>query len=242
MEYNVKLDIFEGPFDLLLFLIQKNELDLFNIPISDITTQFVEYVESGKQINLEFAGEFIEMVAILLKIKTKMLLPIPVDEDGELGEDPRTELVRRLIEYKQYKEASEELSIMADNIEWNKPRSFFSYLKEIEKKSKMEEGDLLSELSLFHLIKSYKKILDDMPKIHEHHVETISVTVEEQEEKILKRLFSSPKLSFLKFMREATEKIVVVVSFIAILDLIRDQKIRIVQDTLFEDIIIEAVA
>ena len=239
MFYNIKLDIFEGPFDLLLFLIHKHELDIYNIPISNITRQFIEYVESGEQINLEHAGEFIEMIAILMRIKTKMLLPKPELESGEEFEDPRTELVQRLIEYKQHKEASFELAELAEETAKQLPRADYSYLKEIAKKSVVEEGNPINDISLYDLMKAYKSAIDAMPKVTEHHVAFIEVSLEDQSKFILNQLKKGKTYYFSELIKQAKHKIVIVVSFVALLDLIRLSKVIVTQTELFNDIMIE---
>ena len=104
--YGVRLDVFEGPLDLLLYLIRKDEIDIYDIPVAEITRQFMEYVEVIRELNLEQAGEFLLMAATLMKIKSQMLLPRQEEEEEEAGEDPREELVRRLLEYQQFKEAA----------------------------------------------------------------------------------------------------------------------------------------
>jgi len=241
MFYNIKLDIFEGPFDLLLFLIQKEEVDIYNIPISKITMQFIEYVEDGTHINLEHAGEFIEMIAVLMKIKTQMLLPKPEQTLDEELEDPRTELVNRLIEYKRFKDISEELDTLQTKATHLVPRTDFSYLQEIANQSVQEEGSFISSLSLYDLIKAYKKALDEMPQVTEHQVETVQVSLEDQSEFILNQLTQYKTYYFSDLMKAVSHKLVIVVSFIALLDLIRLSKVIITQNELFNDILIEAV-
>lgn len=241
MFYNIKLeDVFEGPFDLLLFLIHKHEVDIYDIPIIKITQQFIEYVEKGDQINLEHAGEFIEMIAILMRIKTRMLLPKPELENDEEFEDPRTELVQRLIEYKQYKEASLELEELATDAAKFFPRSDFTYLQDIAKNSVVEEGNSINNISLYDLMLAYKNALNAMPKVVEHHVQMVEVSLEDQSKYILNQVKSGKKYSFSKLFKTAKHKIIIVVSFIALLDLIRLEKVKIIQDQLFNDILIES--
>jgi segregation and condensation protein A len=241
MAYKIKVDVFEGPFDLLLYLIQKNEIDIYNIPIVEITEQFANYIENGEQINLEHAGEFIEMLAILIRIKTRMLLPVPdIDEDGKI-EDPRTELINKLIVYKQHKEAAAELEEMAEKISSYIPRYHFSYVDDVVKDAIEEEGSALDDIHLYDLLKAYKKLLDDMPKITEHHVHKYNFSIEDRSEYIQEKLRTNPHLYFSEIIKDNPIKINAVVSFIALLDLIRLEKITVFQDEIFEDILIESI-
>lgn len=242
MFYNIKLDIFEGPFDLLLFLIHKHEIDIYNIPITNVTEQFIEYVEKGDQINLEHAGEFIEMIAILMRIKTRMLLPRPEQENDEEFEDPRTELVQRLIEYKQYKEASTELETLFEQVSKYIPRADFSYLNDISNTSVNEEGNPINEITLYDLMKAYKRAINAMPKVTEHHVQMVEVSLEDQSKFILGQVSKGKIYHFSELISNAKHKIIIVVSFIALLDLIRLEKVKIIQDDLFNDIRIESAA
>lgn len=237
MYYQLRLDKFEGPFDLLLFLIQKDEIDIYDIPIASITSQFIEYVDSAEHINLMYAGEFIDMVATLMRIKTIMLLPRPVLDDESI-EDPRTELVRRLIEYKRFKEAALELHEIEAEHEWIKPRNYFTYLKTYHHAMLEEDSSPLADLSLYDLIKAFRRVIDNIPKITEHQVKKITVSIEEQSTKIRRFLNQNKILYFSKLLEEGVDKIVAVVSFISILELTKAGEITLFQEDLFEDICI----
>ncbi|MCI0447359.1 segregation/condensation protein A, partial [bacterium] len=125
MPYRVKLEAFEGPLDLLLFLIKKSEVDIYDIPIADITQQYLEYLEIITQLDLEGAGDFILVAATLIRIKAQMLLPKPPLEEGEEEEDPRAELVRRLLEYQRFKEVAVQMSDLENHQRLLFPRAFF---------------------------------------------------------------------------------------------------------------------
>ena len=232
MAYRVKLDIFEGPFDLLLFLIRKHEIDIYDIPIHDITAQFLEYVELMKILDLEVAGEFIEMVAILMNIKARMLLPRPEGIGDEDVEDPRTELVQRLLEYKQYKDAAEELHIFEEE-----QRLKFGRGIQAERPRVTEsDEEYLQDVSLFDLLLAFKRALDNMPKITYHEVRRIDVTIEQQTEYLLTQLKLGVTKLFSELVSEFTEKIYIIVTFMAILDLIKTGRIIVRQADLFDDI------
>ena len=238
MRYRVKLDVFEGPFDLLLFLIRKNEVDIFNIPIAQITEQFITYIEVMKILDLDVAGDFIEMAAILMHIKSRMLLPRPegIDEDYE---DPRTELVSRLLEYKQFKEVSQELDTLEDARRKLFPRRYFKYIPSPEETSTEE---FLDDVSLFDLMVAFRKALDNMPKVTYHEVRKIEVTIEEQSELILNELKNKNVLLFQDLVKDIKDKIILIVTFIALLELCKSGKISVRQSQLFDDIRIKSAA
>jgi segregation and condensation protein A len=233
MSYRVKLDIFEGPFDLLLFLIRKHEVDIYDIPIHDITEQFLNYLNLMKILDLEIAGEFIEMVAILMNIKARMLLPKPVFGDEEDLEDPRTELVERLLEYKKYKEAAIEMS----GYEEQRRRLFTrKYFQTIREKKEISHEEYLQNVTLFDLLLAFKKALDNMPKVTYHEVKRIEVTIEDQTNFILQTLGLTPIILFSELVKNIKDRIVIIVTFLALLDLIRQKKISVYQARVFEEI------
>jgi segregation and condensation protein A len=238
MIYRVKTEIFEGPFDLLLFLIRKHEIDIYDIPIHDITNQFLEYINLMKILDLEVAGEFIEMVASLMNIKARMLLPKPVFGDEDDVEDPRTELVQRLLEYKKFKEAASEMSEFEDHRRKMFSRKFF-LRPEDEKPSSTEE--YLQNVTLFDLLLAFKKALDNMPKVTYHEVKKIEVTIEEQTDYILNLLDAQPNILFSEFIEKLKNRIVIIVTFLALLDLIKLRKIIVRQSRVFDDIKISSV-
>ena len=233
MTYRIKLDAFEGPFDLLLFLIRKHEVDIYDIPIHDITRQFQEYIELLKMLDLEVAGEFIEMVAILMNIKARMLLPRPLGMSDDEYEDPRTELVERLIEYQRFKEVAEDMHEIEA-----KQRKIFGrkYFQKIESPNEDTDETYLSDVTLFDLLLAFKKALDNMPKVTYHEVKTIDVTIEHQTEYILHKISGQTMILFSELINEIKEKIVIVVTFLALLEMIRTKKIVVRQSSAFEDI------
>ncbi|MFC1565241.1 segregation and condensation protein A, partial [candidate division KSB1 bacterium] len=164
MSYQIKLNVFEGPYDLLLFLIRKGEVDIYDIPIAKITKEYLEYIEFIKTLDLEIAGEFIVMAATLMRIKAKMLLPVYIEEDEEI-EDPRYELVQNLLEYQRIKDASMSLQGLE-----SERRHYFPRGKEIEiKGDDVEYFDeyFQAQISVFELIRAYNTILKkDVDKSH----------------------------------------------------------------------------
>jgi segregation and condensation protein A len=232
MLYKVKLDVFEGPFDLLLFLIRKNEVDIYDIPIFNITKQFLDYIDVMKILDLDVAGDFIEMCATLMSIKARYLLPRPDVEDEDY-EDPRQELVERLIEYKRYKEVSMELEELEERQSRLYPREYFDFIPKTEE---ISDEEYLDRVTLFDLVIAFRKALDDMPKITVHEVQLIKVTVEEQSEIILHRLKVASMILFQDLMREIKDKITIIVTFIALLDLIKNGRVIVSQSEVYDDI------
>jgi len=189
-------------------------------------------------LDLEIAGEFIEMVALLMNIKARMLLPKPVGIADEDYEDPRTELVERLIEYKRFKDAAAEISVYESN-----RRKLFSR-KSFEKyfvTKEISTEEYLNDVSLFDLLLALKKALDNMPKITEHQVTRIDVTIEQQTEYILNKFTSTSALLFSELIKKMQEKIVIIVTFMAILDLINKKQLSVKQSKNFDDIRIKLI-
>ncbi len=225
--YTVKLDIFEGPLDLLLFLIKRDKINIYDIPIAHITKQYLEYIELMKELNLEVAGEFIVMAATLLRIKVRMLLPKTEDEEEE---DPREELVSALLEYRKFKEAAQILKAKEEEQSRWFPRSDFSFLNQLP------EDKILVEASLHDLIFAFKRILDSQPKETFHTIDYPKVSVEERIEYVLSRLAEKDGVIFTDLFSDTPIKLVMVVTFMAILELIRLQKIYIRQTKHFSEI------
>ncbi len=235
MRYRVKLDIFEGPFDLLLFLIRKNEVDIYDIPIARITEQFLEYIEAMRILDLNVAGDFIEMVAILMHIKARMLLPkTPLDNEEEAA-DPRTELVERLLEYKRFKEASYELQYLESDRRRLYKRQDFKFIQTASESEPTTE-EFLEKVTLFDLLIAFKRALESMPKVTYHEVQRIDVTVEEQTDYLLRVLHEKKMILFQDLMKRFKKKIVLIVTFVALLELVRKGIISVKQSDVFDDI------
>jgi len=236
VRYRVKLDVFEGPFDLLLFLIRKDEVDIYDIPIARITGQFLGYIEALQLLDLDVAGDFIEMVATLMSIKARMLLPVPDSADGEEIEDPRTELVERLIEYKRFKEAAEDLSELEENRSRLFARADFSF---IDKNPEPNDEEFLDNVTFFDLMLAFRKAMQNMPRETTRTIEKIEVTVEQQAELILQRLKEKKQFNFQEFFREFKKKIIIIVTFLALLELVRLGRVIVNQSLNFDDIRIQ---
>lgn len=215
--YKIKLSHFEGPLDLLLFFIRRDELDIYDIPISYITSEFLKYMEFIEQLDLETAGDFILMASTLMQIKARMLLPRKIDEKGE-EIDPRADLVKALLEFKRYKEMSEELSYYESNQRKVNYRGFF---EADYKESLPEYSTLLKNITIYDLIKAFKQAMMEKPAEPIHQIKKLNVSIDEQINYIENRLKTEKKFSFVSLLKDMTEKIRIVVTFIALLELVK---------------------
>lgn len=220
--YRVKLQNFEGPLDLLLFFIKRDELNIYDIPIAKITNEFLESLHYMQMLDLDVAGEFIVMAATLMQIKVKMLLP---RVEGEEEEDPRAELVRRLLEYKRFKEVAENLEFLDQEARKIYYRQSFHHDPKHIRLEDQEEG--LKDITLFNLISSFKKVMDHIPTKAYHDVELANVTIDEQMSFLLDFFRSRKQGTFLEVITHMTEKIRIIVTVIALLELMKNQVLGI---------------
>ncbi len=227
--YKVKLEIFEGPLDLLLHLIKQNEVDIYDIPIAAITAQYLEYIEVMKTLNLEVAGEFLVMAATLIHIKSKMLLPFSEDDElseDEEGGDPRQELIRRLLEYQKYKEAASELEQM-------RILGRDTFTKGLEDRLEIcpqigEEGGLVN-LSLFDLLEALKEVLAKAPKTIGFDVTLENITIADRINFLMELLNQEKSITFFSIFPSGSSRAMIVATFLAMLELTRMRVIRIYQ-------------
>lgn len=226
--YSVKIPVFEGPLDLLLHLLKKNEIDIYDIPISLITRQYLEYLALLKELNLEIAGDFLVMAATLIQIKSRMLLPVDEQPPGEEFEDPRLELVHRLLEYQSLKEAS--LALREIGERW----SDVVYRAPLDDDGSTGEAETLSlfDLSFFDLVTAFKKILDTAPP------ETISITketltIKDRISRILETLEGNETVRFEELFEAGAARAVVMVTFLALLEVLRLGLARVYQEQEF---------
>ncbi len=232
--YKVRLNQFEGPLDLLLFFIKRDELNIYDIPISSLTKEFLEYVNLIKILDLEVAGDFILMASTLMHIKVRMLLPREIDEKGE-EIDPRADLVKALLEYKRYKEMSEELSYFESN---QRKRKFRGNFSEDIKEAPDEYNILLKNISIYDLAKAFKYAIEQVKNEPVHQIQKLNVSIDEQIEFIENKLKENSELHFLKLVEELQEKIRIIVTFIALLEMVKIGRIGVMTSKLFNDFII----
>ncbi|MCX5667623.1 MAG: segregation/condensation protein A [Candidatus Omnitrophica bacterium] len=231
MSYKVKLEVFEGPLDLLLYLIKKEELNISDIPIARITDQYLEYLELMQMMDLDIAGEFLVMAATLMHIKSKMLLPPDEAAQEEIEEDPRAELVRRLLEYKKFKEAASELAGME-----KQHKHLFPRVGTVQMDEAQIQKDMLFEASLFDLITAFTKVLKDIPKDVFHEVVKDEFTVSQKMHDILHMMVEKQSIFFLDLFESAKHKKEMITIFLALLELIRLKAVVIQQAVVFGDI------
>ncbi len=235
--YKIKLEQFEGPLDLLLFFIKRDELNIYDIPISKITKEFLDYVNLIKMLDLEVAGDFILMASTLMHIKVRMLLPREVDEQGE-EIDPRADLIKALLEYKKYKEVAEDLTFFEAN---QRNINYRGNFDKDEVEAPPEYEVLLKNISVYDLAKAFKKAIEGVKPVPVHEIKKINITINEMIDYILERLKQVNELPFLRLVSGMTEKIRIVITFIAILELAKMQLIDVRESTQFNDFVIYGV-
>ena len=236
--YKVQLEQFEGPLDLLLYFIKRDELDIYDIPISKITADYMETLQVVKEVNISLAGEFIHMAATLMRIKSKMLLPLSSQNDDDDIEDPRLPLVRQLLEYQRYKEAAHSLSSLSEI------RSRYFTRGKLRNISSVEENAavFVRNVSLFDIATYFKAAIDNRPVIRKYELHREPISIEDQKAKLLAFVNGDGILCFSSLMKRLRDKIEIIITFLAILDLIRESKILLIQNELFSDIEIQLIS
>lgn len=237
MSYQILLENFAGPLDLLLFFIRRDEIDIMDIPIAHITEEYLAYIEALQTLNVSVAGDFMVMAATLMRIKARMLLPSFTEENDEEFEDPRTALVHRLLEYQRYRGAADGLADMK-NRESQKYRHPVS-----PDPSSMEEdpGFYLEDVTLFELVTVFKQVLERIPPALHYDVNREEVSVKEKVSLILGRFVEKSEIMFSELFPEFSSRHDVIATFIAILELIRDGQIGVRQTKLFGDFLLQRI-
>ena len=233
MIYKIQLENFEGPLDLLLYFIRRDELDIYDIPIAKITKEFIDVIEDWKRANLILAGDFIVMASTLMRVKARMMIPRPeLDEDGEII-DPREELMQQLIDYKRFRDASEILKNMAINSSQNIRRQF-------EQELSISEDDELEvyfkDITLYDLARKFKEAIELKPVISQFELSREPIRLEKQKELILKYFDGEGKLTFTTIINSLKSRMEIVVTFLAVLDLVREGICSLKQTDVFGEI------
>ncbi len=223
--YRVQLKNFEGPLDLLLFFIKRDELNIYDIPISHITGEFLDYIRLMEELDLDVASEFIYMASMLMAIKARMMIPSENDESDQLDEaDPRYELVQKLLQYKRYKEMAEKLVVFDEEVQ----KKFYRGYPAADEVDKQHSGEVLKDVTLFDLIAAFRKVLADIDRQHSYHtVEKTAFTVEDQTEYILNTLHQKGRYSFYQICIELKSRAAIVVTFLAVLEMLKEQQINL---------------
>jgi len=236
--YEVRLSAFEGPLDLLLHLIHENRVSICDIPIAQITAQYLEYISFMESLDLSLAGDFLEMAATLIRIKAQMLLPAPIEE-GEAEEDPREQLVRKLVEYRKFKEAALSLSRSEEErrehfARGSDPKAYADLTDE-----GLETEEFLRDVTLFDLVDALREVLSRIPqRIDVHRVDVERVTVEEQMERIRATVRERGGVTFASLFEDSPTRVQIVTTFIALLELIRLGAVAVAQDRAFGEIMV----
>jgi segregation and condensation protein A len=229
MDYEVKLDIFEGPLDLLLYLIRKNEIDIYDIPIALITEQYLKYMEMLKSLNLDLAGEYLVLASTLIHIKSRMLLPEMATGDDDEEQDPRIELVQQLLEYQAYKEAALALDgrLMLD-------RDVFKRGGDVaERPAAVPEEETLLEASLFDLVEAFQRMVSKLKPLSGMEIEGEKISLAEKISEITERLMREKSLTFTDLMAGQKSRRQMIYTFLAILELIKMRIIMAYQSASF---------
>ena len=234
MSYKVNLNDFEGPLDLLLFFIKRDKLNIYDIPISKITNDFLDYISKLNNMNIEVGAEFIYMASLLMKIKSKMLLPKEELKQEEDTFDPRLDLVLQLVEYKKYKKISEALSKIGDK-----------YIKKHKTEIKHNNIDMpiqaddisVKNFNLYDIIKTYNQLIKNIPYAT-YDIDNEKFSITEQIRLISSQIKNKSKIKFSTIIKKAENRAYLVCSFIAILEMIRRNEITIEQKSAFSEIYI----
>lgn len=226
MTYQIKLPVFEGPFDLLLHLIKKDKVDIYDIPIAKITEEYLEYIKMMEMLDLEIAGEFVVMAATLIHIKSKMLLP--EEKTSEEEGDPRSDLVKRLLEYQKFKEASLDLSgreLKQQNIFWHTMPA-----------GEGEQAEEFIEATLFDLLSAFQGILISLPKTTVYEIAREEISIVQKINEILDKLEADEQIIFNELFAGVPNRQVIIATFLALLELIKLKLVQARQMNIFEEI------
>ena len=233
MNYKLKLDIFEGPLDLLLYLIKKNDLDIRDIHITKITEQYMQYIDLMQMLDLDIVGDFLVMAATLMQIKSKMLLPPDPVEEGQPVIDPRDELMQRLLEYQQFKQVADQLK---EKELWRKDLVSRNIDEEMQKKIQNDAKETFFEANLFDLINALSEALRKAPEDIIHEIIEEEFTVEQKIHDLLHMLLDVSSVMLHTMFGRCRTKTEMIVTFLSILELIRLKEIKIIQKDLFAEI------
>ncbi|MGI6495716.1 MAG: segregation and condensation protein A [Kiritimatiellia bacterium] len=239
-EYKVDLEVFEGPLDLLLYLIRRDELDIYDIPIEHVTTQYMAYLDTMKMLDLNIAGEFLVMASTLMMIKSRMLLPVedrPEDDEEEEGVDPRLDLVRQLIEYKKFKDAAARLQ----HREALRNESFlFGGELAVPPPDMDGNSHLLADVGLFDLLAAFQEVLSRAPVSPLGHLEPILWSVPDKMADIQAKVEADGSVAFSTLFTSDSPRGEVIVTFLALLELLKQHLVRVSQGSPFSEIVISA--
>lgn len=224
--YWAQLDEFQGPLDILLHFVKEEELNIYNIPIAKITKDFLDYINYIHSLDIEVAGEFLLMASELMRIKARMLLPNEQEEGEKIEEDPRLTLVRKLLEYKRFKDASLELSLLEDEARKQYFRRFYKYDEKLYEYDVTEDYSL-KNLTIYNLISNLKQTLLNLKPRTVHPIELLTITPEAQREFLIEFLRERSEIDFSELIDRMDEKLLIICTFLAVLQLALEGFLRV---------------
>ncbi len=235
--FDIKLENFEGPLDLLLYFIKRDKIDIYDIPITQITNEYIAVIDEAKKLDISIAGRFLFMASMLLRIKTQMLLPRQIDEESLDIDDPRIDLVAQLVEYKKYKNIAHKLK----NLHFENKDSFFRSSSKVVYDLSPDVSDFLNEVTLFDISKIFKDAVDNAPTQDTFEIYREIVSLKEQKNFILQQFKTNKLMSLKKLVKKLETKIEIIVTFLALLEMIKQSEIICSQKENFKDIEIKLI-
>ena len=235
--FNIKLEDFGGPLGLLLYFIKRDKIDIYDIPITQITNEYIAVIDEAKKLDVSIAGEFLFMASMLLRIKTQMLLPRQIDEETLDIDDPRIDLVTQLLEYKKYKKIAYKLK----NLHFENKDSFFRSSSKVVYDQSPDVSDFLNEVTLFDISKIFKDAVDNAPTKDTFEIYREIVSLKEQKIFILQQFKTNKIISLKKLVKKLETKIEIIVTFLALLEMIKQSEIICSQKENFKDIEIKLI-
>lgn len=235
--FNIKIENFEGPLDLLLYFIKRDKIDIYDIPITQITNEYISVIDKAKKLDVSIAGEFLFMASMLLRIKTQMLLPRQINDESLDIEDPRIDLVAQLLEYKKYKSIANKLK----NLHFENKDSFFRNSSKVVYDQSPNASDFLNEVTLYDISKIFKDAVNNAPTQDSFEIYRETVSLKNQQDFILQQFNNDKILSLKNLVKKLETKLKIIVTFLALLEMIKRSEIICSQKENFEDIEIKLI-
>ena len=235
--FNIKIENFEGPLDLLLYFIKRDKIDIYDIPITQITNEYISVIDEAKKLDVSIAGEFLFMASMLLRIKTQMLLPRQINDESLDIEDPRIDLVTQLLEYKKYKSIANKLK----NLHFENKDSFFRNSSKVVYDQSPNASDFLNEVTLYDISKIFKDAVNNAPTQDSFEIYRETVSLKDQQDFILQQFNNDKILSLKNLVKKLETKLKIIVTFLALLEMIKRSEIICSQKENFEDIEIKLI-
>ena len=235
--FNIKIENFEGPLDLLLYFIKRDKIDIYDIPITQITNEYISVIDEAKKLDVSIAGEFLFMASMLLRIKTQMLLPRQINDESLDIEDPRIDLVAQLLEYKKYKSIANKLK----NLHFENKDSFFRNSSKVVYDQSPNASDFLNEVTLYDISKIFKDAVNNAPTQDSFEIYRETISLKDQQDFILQQFNNDKILSLKNLVKKLETKLKIIVTFLALLEMINRSEIICSQKENFEDIEIKLI-